>query len=113
MEDDPISFFHAMESFNSHSWIVFKENLVSLRDSLRTIMALVSLFDLELHQMDIITSFLNDDIEKTIYMVQIENFVPGDPKSTICKLTKNHLWIQASILSMVPQISLSDYLIWF
>ena len=92
MEDDPISFFQAMESFNSHSWIVFKENLVSLRDSFRTIMALVSLFDLELHQMDVITSFLNDNIEKTIYMVQTENFVPGDPKSTICKPTKNHLW---------------------
>ena len=38
--------------------------------------------------MDVIIVFLNGDIEETIYMVQIENFVSGDPKITICKLTK-------------------------
>ena len=59
-----------MESSNSHSWIVFKENSVSLKDSFRTIMTLVALFDLELHPMDVITTFLNSDIEETIYMVQ-------------------------------------------
>ena len=91
LEDDPISFRQAMESSDSHSWIVFKENYVSLIDSFRTIMALVALFYLELHQMDVIITFLNGDIEETIYMVQTENFVLGDPKSTVCKLTKNHL----------------------
>ena len=44
LEDDPISFHQAMESYNSHSWIVFKEKSVSLKDSFRTIMALVALF---------------------------------------------------------------------
>ena len=58
-----------MESFNSHSWLVFKENLVSFKDSFRTIMTLVELFDLELHQMDVITSFLNGYIEETVYIV--------------------------------------------
>jgi len=32
-------------------------------------MALVAHFDLELHQMDIKTTFLNGDIDDTIYMV--------------------------------------------
>ena len=59
-----------MESSNSHSWIVFKENSVSLKDSFKTIMALVALFDIELHQMDVITMFLYSDIEETIYMMQ-------------------------------------------
>ena len=52
-------------------------------------MSLVAHFDLELHQMDVKTAFLNGDIEETIYMVQSENFVLGDPKKMVCKLTKS------------------------
>ncbi|KAG8498252.1 hypothetical protein CXB51_007407 [Gossypium anomalum] len=39
---------------------------VSSKDSFRIIMALVAHFDLELHQMDVKTAFLNGDIEETI-----------------------------------------------
>ncbi|XP_047953586.1 secreted RxLR effector protein 161-like [Salvia hispanica] len=46
-------------------------------------MALVAHFNLELHQMDVKTSFLNGDITETIYMVQPENFVSGDPKKMV------------------------------
>ena len=52
-------------------------------------MALMTHFDLELHQMDIKTSFLNGDIDETIYMIQPENFVSGDAKSMVCKLKKS------------------------
>jgi len=38
-------------------------------------LALVAHFDLELHQMDLKTAFLNGDIDETIYMVQSENCV--------------------------------------
>jgi len=62
---------------------------VSSKDSLRTIMALVAHFDLELHQMDVKTAFLNGNIDETIYMRQPENFVVGDPKKLVCKLKKS------------------------
>ena len=52
-------------------------------------MALVGNFDLELHQMDVKTTFLNNDIEETIYMVQLENFVTGDLKTMVYKLKKS------------------------
>ena len=52
-------------------------------------MALVAHYDLELHQMDVKTAFLNGDIDETIYMVQPENFVSGDPKYMVCKLKKS------------------------
>ena len=39
--------------------------------------------------MDVKTAFLNGDIKETIYMVQPENFVSGDPKNMVCKLTKS------------------------
>ena len=38
-------------------------------------MALVAHFDLEHHQMDVKTTFLNGNVDETIYMVQPENFV--------------------------------------
>ena len=52
-------------------------------------MALVAHYDLELHQMNVKTVFLNGDIEETIYMMQLENFVSGDSKSMVCKLNKS------------------------
>ena len=62
---------------------------VSSKDSFRIIMALVAHFDLELHQIDVKLAFLNGDIDETIYIVQPENFVSGDPKNIVCKLKKN------------------------
>ena len=34
-------------------------------------------------------TFLNGDIGEIIYMVQLENFVSGDPKIMVCKLIKS------------------------
>jgi len=52
-------------------------------------MALVAHYDLELHQMGVKTTFLNGNIDETIYMVQLENSVSGNPKNMVCKLTKS------------------------
>jgi len=38
--------------------------------------------------MDVKMTFLNEDINETIYMVPLENFVSGNPKSMVCKLKK-------------------------
>ena len=62
---------------------------VSSKDSFRTIMTLVAHFDLELHQINVKTTFLNGDINKMIYMMQLENFVSGYTKSMVCKLKKS------------------------
>ena len=44
-------------------------SLILSKDSFRTIMASVAHFDLELHQMNVKTVFLNGDIDETIYMM--------------------------------------------
>ena len=41
---------------------------VSKKDSFRIIMALVAHYDLELHQMDVKTAFLNRNLEEDVYM---------------------------------------------
>ena len=39
--------------------------------------------------MDFKIGFLNGDIDETIYMVQPEKFISGDPKNAVCKLKKS------------------------
>ncbi|RDX93169.1 hypothetical protein CR513_24605, partial [Mucuna pruriens] len=78
------------KGFTQKEGIDYKEtfSLVSSKDSFRIIMALVAHFDLELHQMDVKTAFLNGDIDEMIYLMRPENFVSNEFKYMICKLKK-------------------------
>ncbi|KAL0393280.1 UNVERIFIED_CONTAM: Retrovirus-related Pol polyprotein from transposon TNT 1-94 [Sesamum radiatum] len=62
------------KGYTQKEGVDYKETFspVSSKDSLRIIMALVAHFDLELHQMDVKTTFLNGDIDEMIYMMQPE-----------------------------------------
>jgi hypothetical protein len=62
---------------------------VSCKDSLRIIMALVAHYDLELHQMDVKTAFLNGDLEKNVYMAQPKGFVVEGKEKMGCRLKKS------------------------
>ncbi|RDX73271.1 hypothetical protein CR513_47145, partial [Mucuna pruriens] len=71
------------KGFTYKEGINYKEtfSLVSSKDSFRSVMTLVAHFDLELHQMDAKNVFLNGDIDETIYMMQLENFISNESKS--------------------------------
>ena len=73
------------KGYTQKKGIYYKETFssVSSKDSFRTIMALVAHYDLELHHMDVKTTFLNGDIGETIYMVQPKNFVSEDPMKMV------------------------------
>ena len=62
---------------------------VSKKDSFRIIMALVAHYDLELHQMDVKTAFLNGNLEEEVYMNQPEGFVVEGKEHMVCKLKKS------------------------
>jgi len=64
-------------------------SLVSKKDSLCVIMALVAHFDLELQQMDVKMTFLNGDLEEEVYMKQPEGFPSSDGEQLVCKLKKS------------------------
>ncbi len=56
---------------------------VSKHTTLGTLLALAAAEDMELHQLDINTAFLNGDLEETIYMQQTEGYAEGGP-SMVC-----------------------------
>ncbi|CAA7023934.1 unnamed protein product [Microthlaspi erraticum] len=57
--------------------------------SIRILIAIASLRDLEIHQMDVKTAFLNGDLEEEIYMKQPEGFVTPGQEHKVCKLVKS------------------------
>ncbi|CAL5360549.1 unnamed protein product [Camellia sinensis] len=62
---------------------------VSTKDAFRLIMALTAHFDLELHQMDVKTAFLNGDLLEEVYMMQPEGFEELGKGDLVCKLKKS------------------------
>jgi hypothetical protein len=64
------------KGFSQREGIDYTETFspVSKKDSFRIVMSLVAHYDSELHQMDIKTVFLNDDMQESVYMAQPEGF---------------------------------------
>ena len=99
------------KGYNQREGIDFKETLspVSTKDSLRIIMAIVALFNLELHRMDVRTTFLNRDLVEDVYMSQPIGFeevkehmvcVTPQPRGPIDNpSTLGNLWISGAPIS--------------
>ena len=77
---------------------------VSCKDSFRIIMALVAHYDLELHQMDVKTTFLNGDLEENVYMARPKGFVMEGKERMGYRLKKIHLWIKASFKTVALEV---------
>ena len=79
------------KGFTQKEGIDYKDTFspVSKKDSLRIIMELVAHFDLELHQMDVKTAFLNGNLDEDIYMEQPEEFAKKGNEQLVCKLKKS------------------------
>ncbi|GJR82221.1 pol polyprotein [Tanacetum coccineum] len=57
--------------------------------SIRMIIAIAALRNLEIHQMDVKTAFLNGDLEEEIYMNQPEGFIAPGQEGKVCRLVKS------------------------
>lgn len=57
--------------------------------SIRMILAIAALRNLEVDQMDVKTVFLNGDLEEVIYMEQFEGFSSPGHEKKVCKLVKS------------------------
>ncbi|CAL2269359.1 unnamed protein product [Prunus armeniaca] len=52
-------------------------------------MALIAHFNLHLHQMDVKTAFLNEDLEEVIYRMEPEGFIQEKKHNLVCKLCES------------------------
>jgi hypothetical protein len=79
------------KGFTQREGIDYKEtfSLVSCKDSFRIMMALVAHYNLELHQIDVKTAFLNGDLEENVYMAQPKGFVVEGKERMGCRLKKS------------------------
>lgn len=57
--------------------------------SIRTLIAIAAIYNLEIHQMDVKTAFLNGDLEEEIYMEQPEGFIVPGKEKKVCRLVKS------------------------
>ena len=57
--------------------------------TIKTLIALDSIYYLEIHQMDVKTAFLNGELDEEIYMRQPEGFVMPGQEHKVCKLVKS------------------------
>ncbi|KAK4388858.1 Retrovirus-related Pol polyprotein from transposon TNT 1-94 [Sesamum angolense] len=119
IEDDPVTFKDAMASLEAKqwkeavksemdsivsngTWIVakgFKQkegidyfdtySPVARLTTIRVLIALASVYNLSIHQMDVKTAFLYGELEEEIYMDQPEGFVAHGNERKVCKLVKS------------------------
>ncbi|KAK4401996.1 Retrovirus-related Pol polyprotein from transposon TNT 1-94 [Sesamum angolense] len=57
--------------------------------TIRVLIALASVYNLSIHQMDVKTAFLYGELEEEIYMDQPEGFVAHGDERKVCKLVKS------------------------
>jgi hypothetical protein len=62
---------------------------VAKMTSIRTLLALAAQYDLEVHQMDVKTAFLNGFLDEEIYMEQPEGFIIAGQEHLVCKLLRS------------------------
>ncbi|KAL0392633.1 UNVERIFIED_CONTAM: Retrovirus-related Pol polyprotein from transposon TNT 1-94 [Sesamum radiatum] len=119
IEDDPVTFKDAMASLEAKQWkeavksemdsIVsngtwiggkgFKQkegidyfdtySPVARLTTIRVLIALASVYNLSIHQMDVKTAFLYGELDEEIYMDQPEGFVAHGNERKVCKLVKS------------------------
>ena len=94
------------KGFTQREGIDYNETFspVSCKDSFRIIMALIAHYDLELHQMDVKTAFLNGDLEENVYMAQSKGFVVEGKQRMGCRLKKSIYGLKQASKTVVFEV---------
>ena len=71
--------------------------------SIRVLLALAVQKDMLVHQMDVVTAFLNSTLEEEIYMEQPSHYVEKGKEKLVCKLNKSLYGLKQSISTMLER----------
>ena len=71
---------------------------------IRVLLTFVVLFDLELEQLDMKTTFLNGELEEEIYMRKPTGFVVPGKENHVCLLKEALIWPETSATTMVQKV---------
>ncbi|RVW33033.1 Retrovirus-related Pol polyprotein from transposon TNT 1-94 [Vitis vinifera] len=92
-EDEPPKYKSRLvaKGFSQKEGIDYNEvfSPVVKHKSIRVLLAMVSVFNLELDQLDVKTAFLHGNLEEEIYMRQPEGFVDSEKSDHVCFLKKS------------------------
>ena len=66
--------------------------------SIRMLIAIAAIHNLEIHQMDVKTAFLNGDLDEEIYMEQPEGFIVPGQEMKVCRLVKSLYGLKQALM---------------
>ncbi|GJY94992.1 zinc finger, CCHC-type containing protein, partial [Tanacetum coccineum] len=96
VEDDPKTFDEAMKSQDVANLLVakwiFKRKLKvdgTIENTIRLLIAMASIHNLIIHQMDVKIAFLNGELDEEVYMNQPQGFIMPGNENKVCKLIKS------------------------
>ncbi|KAL9261973.1 Retrovirus-related Pol polyprotein from transposon TNT 1-94-like protein [Drosera capensis] len=91
VEDERFKACLVAKGFSQKKGIEYNEifSPVVKYSSIRVLLALVALYNLELEQLDVKTAFLHGELEETIYMSQPEGFAVEGKEDHVCKLKRS------------------------
>nr|GEW38983.1 hypothetical protein [Tanacetum cinerariifolium] len=80
-----------IQGFRQKLWIDYFDTYAQVVriSTIRLLIAMASIYSLIIHQMDVKTTFLNDELKEEAYMNQPQGFIMPDNKNKICKLIKS------------------------
>ena len=61
---------------------------IAMLKSIRILLSIATFYDYEIWQMDVKTTFINYNLEESIYMAQPEGFIKQDHEQKVCKLKR-------------------------
>ena len=62
---------------------------IAMLKSIRIRLAIAAYYDYEIWQMDVKTTFLNENFEEEVYMTQSERFISSERANQVCKLNRS------------------------
>nr|GEX28429.1 zinc finger, CCHC-type [Tanacetum cinerariifolium] len=80
-----------IEGFRQKSWIDYFDTYAPMAriSTIRLLIAMESIHNLIIHQMDVKTTFLNGELDEEVYMNQPQGFIMLGNENKVCKLIKS------------------------